>query len=78
MEAEAKMPPLCPSCDPAVFGRDVPECARGPGDLPLAVVGHKADFEVLAPAVVSHADLPPEVHRADLPLTLLVLVPGLL
>jgi hypothetical protein len=22
MEAEARMPPLCPSCAPAVFGRD--------------------------------------------------------
>jgi hypothetical protein len=25
MEAEARMPPLCPSCAPAVFGRVVEE-----------------------------------------------------
>jgi hypothetical protein len=50
----------------------------GLGDLPLAMVGHEADLGVLAPAVVGRADLPPEGHSADLPLTLLVLVPGLL
>jgi hypothetical protein len=36
----------------------VPQCARGLGDLPLAVVGNKADLGVLAPAVVGRADLP--------------------
>jgi hypothetical protein len=57
----------------------VPQHARGLGDLPLAMVCHEADLGVLAPAVVGRADLPPEVHRADLPLPLLVLVlvPGL-
>jgi hypothetical protein len=56
----------------------VPQHARGLGDLPLAVVGHEADLGVLVPAVVVRADLPPEVHRADLPLLLFVLVLGLL
>jgi hypothetical protein len=51
----------------------VPQHARGLGDLPLAVVGHKADLGMFAPTVVGRADLPPEVHRAHLPLLLLVL-----
>jgi hypothetical protein len=44
-----------------VFPRDphVPQHARGLGDLPLAVVGHKADLGVFAPTVVCRADLPP-------------------
>jgi hypothetical protein len=37
------------------------------------VLGHKADLGVLALAFVGRADLPPEVHRADPPLLLLVL-----
>jgi hypothetical protein len=56
----------------------VPQHAHGLGDLPLAVVSQEADLGVFAPTVVVRADLPPEVHRAHLPLPLLVLVPGLL
>jgi hypothetical protein len=52
----------------------MPQCARGLGDLPLAVVGHEADLGMLAAAVVGRADLPPEVHRADLPLLVLGLL----
>jgi hypothetical protein len=52
----------------------VPQCARGLEDLPLAVVGHEADLGMLATAVVGHADLPSEVHRADLPLLVLGLL----
>jgi hypothetical protein len=58
-----------------VFPRDphVPQHARGLGDLPLAVVSHEADLGVFTPTVVGRADLTPEVHRAHLPLLLLVL-----
>jgi hypothetical protein len=36
----------------------VPQCARGLGDLPYAVIGHEADLGMLAAAVVGRADLP--------------------
>jgi hypothetical protein len=52
----------------------VPQCARGLGDLPLAVVGHEADLGMHTAAVVGRADLPPEVYRADLPLLVLGLL----
>jgi hypothetical protein len=36
----------------------VPQCARGVRDLPLAVVGHDADFWVFVATAVGHAHLP--------------------
>jgi hypothetical protein len=52
----------------------VPQCTHGLGDLPLAVVSYEADLGMVAVAVVGRADLPPEVHRADLPLLVLGLL----
>ncbi len=66
-------PPPCEVSRGSEWNPHVPQQARGLGDLPLAVVGHEADLGVLAPTVVGRADLPPEVHRAHLPLLLLVL-----
>jgi hypothetical protein len=59
---------------PANRNPHVPQCANGLGDLPLDVVGHEADLGMLAVAVVGCADLPLEVHQADLPLLVLGLL----
>jgi hypothetical protein len=55
----------------------VPQRARGLWDFPLAVVGQDADLRVFVAAVVGCADLPPEVHQADLCLLGLGLLPQL-
>jgi hypothetical protein len=46
----------------------VPQHARAPRDLPLAVGRDVADLGVFIPTVVRRAHLPPDVDRADLPL----------